>query len=62
MVYKYTLHQISNFEVKIIVISEFEFVTVIAIVDLVVKGEGAKISKKLLRGLCMPPISNWLIT
>ena len=36
MVYYYMLHQISNFEVKIAEISEFEFVTVIAIVDLVV--------------------------
>ena len=34
------LHQISNFEVKITEISEFEFVTVIAIVDLVVQQEG----------------------
>ena len=30
------LHQISNFEVKITEISEFEFVTAIASVDLVV--------------------------
>ena len=32
------LHQISNFEVKITEISEFEFVTVIASFDLVVGG------------------------
>ena len=38
MVYQYILHQISNFEVKITEISQFEFVTVIATNDLVVGG------------------------